>query len=454
MATDLQRAYEALKNKVEEYNKLWDYYDGAHPLEYNASKLRDIFGELDATFNENWCAVVVNNILDRIQVEKVQISGRDLADEWWIATELDLESYDAHLCTLVTGEAFLIYHEDEGVREVYYNDSRYVHMFYDDKRPRDPRFAAKRWEEENEFGTSSHIMLYYPDRLEHYIANKKWSEIGTWTAFQPAPDDLFLTPNIWGEIPVFHIRRERRGIFSELADIIPLQAQLNKLLADMMIAAEFGAFRQRYVISELAMRGKLKNAPNEIWDIPAGAPDGQKTEVGEFGATDLSNYLQAIDRAANVIATLSGIPKTLLFAVGDVPSGASLRALEGPLIKKAERYERRWEPIWRKVISWLSGFTIDPNDVDLIWSESATSDPETQATTAESWVKAGMPLKTVLRRQGWSDAELAQLEKDLEEEQTRNASLAEAYIAQAEINASRQGGENGPQTGDNTESGG
>ncbi len=78
MATDVELAYAYLAGRQERYDLLWRYYDGDHPLVYNASKLRDIFANIDATFNENWSAVVVNTVLDRIGIERFQVGdGRN-----------------------------------------------------------------------------------------------------------------------------------------------------------------------------------------------------------------------------------------------------------------------------------------------------------------------------------------------------------------------------------------
>lgn len=448
MPTDVEFAYAYLAGKQESYDLLWRYYDGDHPLVYNASKLREIFKDIDASFNENWSAVVVNSILDRISIERFQVGdGRDTAQsdtlyDLWRMTGLDLDAYDAHLCALVTGEAFIVCGEGaDGQPEAYFNDSRLCHIVYEDASPHTPRFAAKWWEETDVFGsTATRLTLYYPDRFEYYSAPRKREEISSAAAFAPmAPD---RAPNPYGEIPVYHLRRERRAIISELADIVAPQAQLNKVLADMMIAAEFGAYRQRYIISQMAGGTKLKNAPNEIWSLPAGDGEGQGTQVGEFQATDLTNYLAAIDRSANVIATIAGLPKTLLFATGDVPSGASLRALEAPLVRKAERYAGRWEVTWRQVLRLLmrlgGGGDVPVTDIDVIWAEPATTQPETDAVTVKTLVEAGVPLRTALRKQGWSDTELDQLEQDQSDERAAGADLAAAYMAAAEQNANRQ----------------
>ncbi len=47
------------------------------------------------------------------------------------------------------------------------------------------------------------------------------------------------------------------------------------------MVGDFGSFPQRYIISNAEI-GKLENAPNEIWAIPAGDGVGQQTSVGQF----------------------------------------------------------------------------------------------------------------------------------------------------------------------------
>ena len=79
----------------------------------------------------------------------------------------------------------------------------------------------------------------------------------------------------------------------------------------MMIAAEFGAFPQR-CDHQAVEPGKFKNAPNVIWDIPGSDGEGQPTAVGQFASTELSNYLQAIDKWTNAIAHHLSQAETLL----------------------------------------------------------------------------------------------------------------------------------------------
>ncbi len=310
MPTDVELAFSAIKGKRDRYDYLWNMYDGQHPLVYSASRLSEIFRNIDANFSENWCAVVVDSVIDRINIERFTVGDNEDAGERLVRLMLDtglhLDAYDAHLCTLVTGEAaILIGVDDDGQVEAYYNDSRMIHVQYDPSRPRVMLFAAKLWDDRDELGNNIwRLTLYYPDRFEYHVAQKK--EMPTnGRAFVLAE----IATNEYSRIPVFHFTRERRNLSSELQNVINPQNQLNKILADMMVAAEFGAFRQRYLISQVESKTPLKNMPGLVWDIPAGDGVGQPTQVGELSATELGNYIQALDRGANVIAAISRTPK-------------------------------------------------------------------------------------------------------------------------------------------------
>ena len=189
MATDLETAYAGLVGKQARYDLLWRYYEGDHPIVYNASKLRDVFGDLDAIFAENWCNLVVETVLDRVSVAGFQLDGSamrgDALAQLWRATGLDVDSHDAHLCALVTGEAFVLCgYAADGTPEAYYNDSRLCHMVYEDARPRVAKFAAKWWEEGSGNAAVTRLTLYYPNATPARLDLGSATRSGLWS---PAP---------------------------------------------------------------------------------------------------------------------------------------------------------------------------------------------------------------------------------------------------------------------------
>ena len=66
MATDLERAYSALKGKNPIYSTLFDYADGNQPLVYSTNRLKEAFNNISAKFSQNWMSVVIDSALDRL----------------------------------------------------------------------------------------------------------------------------------------------------------------------------------------------------------------------------------------------------------------------------------------------------------------------------------------------------------------------------------------------------
>jgi hypothetical protein len=435
MTTDLERSYTALQAKQEGYNKLIAYYDGEQPLTYTATRLKDIFKDLDAYFAENWCSVVIDSTRDRINLREVQIRNTAAAKIWkeiWERTELNLESDEVHEAALVTGEAYIIvWKDDEGQVDAYANDPRLCHIFYDAQFPRKKKFAAKWFVNDNK---KIRLTLYYKDHLEYYISKANSENVSDANSFVAMKTDRANNP--FGEIPVFHFRLAQRKTKSDLKSVIAPQNGINKLLTDMMVTAEYLAFPQRYIISNAETKGKVRNAPNEILDLPAGDGIGQQTQAGQFPAADLKNYLDAIDNLATTISSITRTPKHYFFSIGSNLSGEALIAMEAPLNKKAQDRIDRFIPVWKQVAIFMlkvAGQEVKAEEVEPVFDRPETIQPRTQAETRQMNVNAGIPLKTVLRDEGKSMAYIEQLEKDIEEEGKRKSDLGKAYLDAARV---------------------
>jgi hypothetical protein len=452
MAEDLELAVQTLLYKTPRYTRMWNYYQGIQPLIYATDGLTDLFNDIRSRWTQNWSAVVVDSVLDRIQLQRIRVADDDAASDnlatLMNSSELVLESEDVHLAALVTGESYVIAWPDEesGQPEAYYNDSRNVHLFYEADQPRRKRFACKWW-----IGDDGHrlLTLYYPDRLEYYRStNMVRSDSSVPTAFvnEVSNGKSFVITDIernpYATIPVFHFKRERRVITSELANVIEPQNAINKLLSDMMIAAEYGAFPQRYIISQ-ASPGKFKNAPNLIWDIPGSDGEGQPTAVGQFASTELGNYLEAIDKWTTAIAIISRTPKHYFFGQGGDPSGEALIAMEAPLNHKAQKYITRWTATWSELAQFMmmvAGMGVIADDAIIpVFEEPETVQPYTQALIRKESVAAGIPLMWQMEQEGYTEQELADLEDARQEETTGQ----QQSLATALTNAQRNFDQNG-----------
>jgi hypothetical protein len=415
--SDLERAFAALKGKLAKYNRYFDYYDGDQPVLYTAKRLEEIFKGIDAVFTENWCTVVIDSTKDRINLDHINVP-EGLEQIWlplWEESKLKLESDDVHESALITGESFVIAWPDEaGVPQAYFNDPRLCHVFYETENPRNVEFAAKWWKQTDE---RVRMTLYYPEWLEYYITDQKSDNVTSEKAFR-----LFKEAenNPYGEVPVFHFRTGQRKAKSDLKSVVPVQNGINKLLADMMVAAEYGAFKQRYIISNSEIQGKLKNAPNEIWDLPAGDGMSQQTQAGQFDATPLKNYLDAIDNLSMAVSSITRTPKHYFFSIGSNLSGEALIAMESPLNKKAQDRIERFIPGWQDVTRFMlkiAGVEIDARDVQPVFDDPESVQPFTEAQAIQMLVSAGVPLSAATRRLGWTDGEIEALKMEIQEQQ-------------------------------------
>mgnify|MGYP000892807060 CR=1 FL=1 len=440
---DLQMALANLVSKKRRYDLLWRYYDGEQPLVYSSEKLREIFSGLNAQFTENWCSVVVDSVLDRLELRTPAVSDNEavsaeLAD-LWEATGLVDDELAIHEDVAVTGESFVIAWLDENEQtQAFHNDARLCHAIYDEENPRYMRVAAKWWTDP---AGPIRMTLYYPDRLEYYVTKRafKPGEVPDARAFEPWSEEP-VAANPFGQIPVFHFRSNRRRTKSQLAGVIEIQDMVNKMLADMMVAAEFGAFPQRYVISAAGIKG-LENNPNAIWDLVASDQGSQATQAGQFAAASLDNYLNAINKLSSDIGVISRTPRHYFYAQGGDPSGEALIAMEAPLTKKVKRLQATLLPTWRDLASFLlalGGVVVSSRLVLPAYEEAATVQPMTQALIIKARVEAGMPHSTALKTyDGWTEADIEEMEADAAAERMAQRSYADAVLSAAQADFDR-----------------
>lgn len=426
LTEDLQYAYETLRLKQAHHQRRWTYYKGEAQLKWSTQKLKEVFKDVQQGFRENWCGIAVDTVIDRIQLDRVVVTNEDLLSnelsELFEMTGLDMDAEEVHRETLITNESYVIVwkNEEGGEIEAYHNDSRNVHVFYEEDSPRKMRYAAKWW-----VGVDNlrRMVLYYPDRIVHFVATKTNTE-GLLPEFK---QELFnldeeqgsggTVANPYGEIPVFHFRYDMRES-TELDNLIPIQDMLNKTISDMMVVSEFGAFPQRWAVTSAEFENeKMPYAPFTATVFPPSGSGEEATSIGQWDAAPLENYLQVVDHFAQTASIIARIPKHYLIGQSGTPSGEALVAMESPLTMKVrrtiQRYRRTWQNLFR-FLAKLNGHEIDLTKINPVFSEVRTIQPLTQAQAYDYRTKAGMPLPTQLRNEGWDEEEIEQLLEDVQ----------------------------------------
>ncbi len=460
--TDLQKAVEKLKAKIAPYSELFAYYDGNQKLKYNTERLKAIFKNLTFDFTENWCAVVIDATANRVNLKSFLVKpeedekprfaraveriarrfklkappAQEMVNEIVDRNQIILESDVVHVVAMVIGESYyIVWKDEEGKAEGFYNDPRNIHLFYQEENPRKKKYAAKWWRTAE---GRIRLVLYYPDRLEYYSTKPdvKWGDVKA-DMFIPTDDEGNKTgevkgfPNEFEEVPVFQFRPDLRVVKSDLKNVIGPQDVVNKLMADMIVTSEFSAFKQRFIISDAETQGQLKNMPGFIWDIPGGTGEGQDTEVGELDSSDPEVYLKPANREVKAIGAITQTPNHLLMETssGQI-SGEALIVLESPINKKASNRIDLFGPIWSDVIRFMlkiEGTEIEAKDIAPVFDKPETVQPKTQAEIIQIGVNTGIPLAIELKRNGWTEAEIDQMLADKEEAaaaETKNLAVA------------------------------
>lgn len=442
MASDLEIGLNNLLGKNERYTKLWRYYDGPQPLVYSTKKLRDAFKDIKARFDENVVSLVTDTLLDRLDLKDIKIGKETnpIFDEWLRSVEIESLVDDVHLSAFVTGEAFVIFDiDDESYDEDFlvpcYHDSRQVAAIYDYDQPWVMQFAAKYWH--RSYGEPVFLNLYYPDRIEGYKTRKpvdSYDDLRRLEAkdFDPYDENSTPTPFDNKQIPVIHYRRQKRAIVPGFEKVIYLQDAINKLFNDMMVTSEFNAFKQRVIISA-SDPGNMLNAPNRNWWIPSATEGQQPTQVIEIGGSDVSNFLNAIDSLVEKVAMITGTPKHFLYKQAGDPSGEALIAMEAPQVKRAKQEIQRLTPSWESFAEFALdylGIDYDSKEVTVTYADPETVQPRTRSEIRTLDRQAGIPLATIVRREGWTEQETADLEADIAAEEKRNAqTMADQLLA-------------------------
>lgn len=353
-APDIEWALGEFAARAPRYALYHQYMRGRHRLTFVTRGYREAFRAMLAGLRCNLCPRVVHAVTDRIRLTGFEqhdteagtghagaraatpATRTDAQRAWalWQDARLDRHFNQVKTESVSTGDAYMLVwpDPDEPNRPRFYPQrADQVVARYDAERPDLPVFAAKLWVD----GKAYRLNLYYPDRIEKYRTRGTDATTSGLPTKASAFDAIERVANEYGRVPIFPFPFEG-GIgecgIADLEDIIPIQDALNKELCDLIIASEFGAFKQKYAIGVSADEEDeeaLKTSVERLWTVAN--PDAK---LGEFSANDLKNYTETIFAFAEMMALAKGIPLHLLRMSGTIPSGESLKTAEAPLVAR------------------------------------------------------------------------------------------------------------------------
>lgn len=390
----LVRLSKKLNERIKATKVYDDYYESKHNLAFASITFKNVFGDLFTDLADNWCELIIDATEERLNVDGFRI-GRDPesdTDAWkmWQANQLDLESQMAHTDAMIMGESAVIIWNDPDRPDIPLMTVEHPHQVIvahaaGNRRRR--AAALKRWRGDDGV---NYATVYLPDGVYKYQSSSRASVFATaasgeqaahWKQRQVDGEDWPLA-NPLGVVPVVPLVNKPRLLKpgrSEIAQVIPLQDAVNKLLADMLIAAEFESFRQRYATGlELPTDddGKVisdfRHAIDRLW-----VSADHDTKFGEFSPHDLTNFTTAIDMIVQHLASKTRTPPHYFYLSGQFPSGETIKSAETGLVAKVTRKQRSFGESWEEVIR-LGFAVLDDGRSDETASETIWADPESR----------------------------------------------------------------------------
>lgn len=347
------------------------YYRGIQPLAFTSEKYRAAFGDRLRGSSENICSVVIDSLVERLEVRGFRMppapdstsplspNAPGDAEAWriWQANGLDASMRQGFRSATVKGEVNLLVGpgRDDRTPLITVEDPLETVVVVS----RGQRVVAlKRWLDVEL--DRWRAFVYFPDRIEKFWSTRKVGELGVlspslegnveWEPQDLSAEDQVLEHGL-GVVPMIGMpnRPNLIGVGeSDLAPIVPIQDEINKLVGDMIIASEYGAFRQKWAIGIDVPRDPKTGQPisgweasiAQLWSIGVKADFNKDSDpeprVGQFDVTPLEPYLEAIKQRLQMAATISRMPPHYLLGdPGQWPSGESLTAAESGLAAKA-----------------------------------------------------------------------------------------------------------------------
>ncbi len=429
---DIKRAIENFSTNQPRYVKSENYYKGNHTLTFATEKFKNAFGSLFREFADNLCPPVVDAVKDKLtitgfQVEEGETDSATKAWKIWQNNRMGKRAGEIHKEAIKNGDSYaIVWTDPAGKVTIYPQKAATCTVFYDAETPGKILYAAKCWQR---IDKKLRLNLYYSDRIEKYISRSVGAMLNEKDLIPFTDDGEAIITNPFDVVPVFHFANNSDiGSFgcSELDQAMPIQDALNKSVLDMLVAAEFASYRQRYATGvdvEYDADGKPK-APfmagvERLW-----VTENPEVKFGDFEATELKQFLNVQQSFRIEMATVTGTP-LYYFALAEAkyPSGEALSKSETRFISKVKDRQESFGQVWEDLMSFallLEG-NAKASQLFVEWTDPAALSQKELLETLVLKKAVGVP-----EEQLWIEAGYG--EKDIERMKELKKATAEAVV--------------------------
>lgn len=406
----------------------------------------------------NVAAVGVNAVAERLQIDgfgvdpsEGQLPAADLAAEdddqaagpdsaeaviqeaarIWRRNDMDVMAPIAHVEALAKCTAFVLVGLDaQGLAVMTVEDPEQMVVARAPVPPYDVTAALKVYADD--WTGDTYATLWLPDSIHRFRRSRGADGVreaalwvpsgatlavgGQWVS-RDAPDGAAqedAPASIRGRVPVAELANRARLLrtpTSDLVDVAPLADTHSKLLADLVIAASFGAVPIRTATGITLPRDPVTGNPVSPFDVRADramVSENPDAKYGLLEAAHLAGYVAAIDLVKRDVRMITRVPAHY-YGEGTSSglSGETVKTSEGSLNRKIEGLHPRFGSGWRKgmaIALQAEGSRYAQAPLATRWANTETQ-VEAQAVDAGQKLQAmGVPLEVVLERIGFEPA--------------------------------------------------
>lgn len=389
------------------------YVDGDHPLAFAKSRYREAFGALLEPLRDDWVSVVVEAATERLIVDGFRVGGSDETGDsaaWgiWQENGLDARSGHAHDEAVKFGAAYIVTGPGgPGERPVILTvPASRACVARDPVRPTRSLAGLHTWRDDTT-GTD-HCVVWTPAERVEWARDLTPSTVytpgGNW---EPAG----RIPNEIGQVPITPLVNRptlrRPDGQSDVEPILPMQDAINKTLADMLVASEYAAYRQRWAtgieiptdpVTGVQLDTQFVAAMSNVWTT-----EDPNVRFGEFAASDLKNYTGAIELLVRHVAAQTRTPPHYLMGEIVNSSAEALKAAEAGLVARVRAkmltFGEAWEEAIRLAFAWM-GDTERARDhrTEVMWRDPETRTEAERVDAITKLASVGVPQEALWAR--------------------------------------------------------
>lgn len=379
----LMEGVSALQQQLPFWEEEDNYYRGKHERPFAPQGVNKEYKSLQEMAVAPWLRLVAKAPVQRLRVDGFRTDSKADADmvvwnNYWKANRLGSRQRIVYIDAVKHGRGVVSVMRNPQNRErprILIESPRDVFVAYDDVDVFTPKWAIKTW---STVEGRTNVFVGKP------VNNAVVYTDSTWTRYRQVDGKPWehrkTGQNPLGRVPFVEFRPEQDSLgrpMSMLRPLFPMQRAIDTMRFDLLLAAQFSAYRQRAVtgfdpvlrddkgeiIWQKDADGKLKVNPVNGQPMPVlvdlGRPGvdrmqifpGEGTKVWDLAESNLNNYVTVIKMLVQQMAAIAQVPPQYL--LGDMAnlSGEALDAAESTLGSLSDDLKREFGTSWEDTIN-------------------------------------------------------------------------------------------------------